>query len=292
MTRAAPDFHFTEHTVLASDALKAVRGLVGISAEADGVRVEIYPELTTPSRSPNRFLAHDGEGRLVGYLALLRFEDDSAELVGVVHPEVRRYAVFSGLVERAMRVAREWKLGRLDLLVPTESVSGRGFAGSVGAQLRETEYRLRCSQTAGPKNEVAGCSLRPATLADRDLMAHLDVAAFESRHGEVWERLGATLADPHRRAWILECEGEPLGKIQVRGFAGSAPILHDICVLPDHQGQGHGRFMINSVVAQLLRSGAAAATLEVFASNPQALRVYEACGFEITESHGYWSLDL
>ena len=50
--------------------------------------------------------------------------------------------------------------------------------------------------------------------------------------------------------------------------------------------------MINRVVSQLLESGAAAVTLEVLASNPQALRVYEACGFELTESHVYWHLGV
>jgi ribosomal-protein-alanine N-acetyltransferase len=57
--------------------------------------------------------------------------------------------------------------------------------------------------------------------------------------------------------------------------------INNVAVLPQYRGRGVGTALMQHVLVEARRLGAARATLEVRASNAQALRLYERLGFYI-----------
>lgn len=63
-------------------------------------------------------------------------------------------------------------------------------------------------------------------------------------------------------------------------FAGKPSLnIHDLAVLPDCQGHGIGRALIEAVAERARTQGCCKLTLEVHDSNTGAKRLYEATGF-------------
>lgn len=63
-------------------------------------------------------------------------------------------------------------------------------------------------------------------------------------------------------------------------FAGRPSVnIHDLAVLPSHQGRGVGRALLSEVERSVRQRGCAKITLEVHDSNERAKRLYRASGF-------------
>jgi ribosomal protein S18 acetylase RimI-like enzyme len=55
--------------------------------------------------------------------------------------------------------------------------------------------------------------------------------------------------------------------------------VHDLAVLPEHRGSGVGRFLLEEVERRARARGSSKLTLEVHASNEDAMRLYRRFGF-------------
>lgn len=62
--------------------------------------------------------------------------------------------------------------------------------------------------------------------------------------------------------------------------------IFDIVVNPDHRRRGHGRKIVESLIAWGRENGAATAYLQVMLNNQPALKLYEKIGFK--EQYKYW----
>lgn len=72
------------------------------------------------------------------------------------------------------------------------------------------------------------------------------------------------------------------------GAAGESHILN-ICVDPDHRGQGHARTLVSQCIATVMVHGAKVIFLEVRESNIAAIALYESMGFvEIGRRNNYY----
>lgn len=60
--------------------------------------------------------------------------------------------------------------------------------------------------------------------------------------------------------------------------------IHDLAVLPDHQGQGIGQALLAAVEDRARRLGCCKLTLEVRSDNDRAQRLYERVGFVGSEA--------
>jgi ribosomal-protein-alanine N-acetyltransferase len=66
--------------------------------------------------------------------------------------------------------------------------------------------------------------------------------------------------------------------------------INNVAIRPRFRGQGLGTALMRHVLAEALRLGARRATLEVRASNADALRLYERLGFYVAASRrNYYS---
>ena len=79
-------------------------------------------------------------------------------------------------------------------------------------------------------------------------------------------------------AWVLECGQEVIGYGVLSVAADEAHVLN-LCTAPHARGRGHGRRLLRALVQQARGRGAQRLFLEVRPSNPHAMALYQAEGF-------------
>jgi ribosomal-protein-alanine N-acetyltransferase len=132
---------------------------------------------------------------------------------------------------------------------------------------------------AGPELEPSGARIRPALPADFELLAAIEVAAFEP----LWRHS----ADAMRRAFaeacsftVAELDGEVAGfQYSVQGSRGRAVHLVRMTVHPAVQRQGVGRRLMHALLTDARQMGAERMSLNTQEDNLAARRLYESYGF-------------
>lgn len=123
--------------------------------------------------------------------------------------------------------------------------------------------------------------------ADIDFITALDKTLFGV---DSWPRdmFVGELSQPETRRYIIaelpSAVGHGNGK-QTVGYAGlmCVPPIGDIQtigVLPEFEGRGIARAMLDELIAEAARRGAADIMLEVSSTNPRAQKLYQRYGFE------------
>ena len=79
-------------------------------------------------------------------------------------------------------------------------------------------------------------------------------------------------------AWVLQRDGELIGYAVLSIAADEAHVLN-VCTDPREQGHGHGRRLLRALLMLAQGRGAQRVFLEVRPSNPAAIALYHAEGF-------------
>src|ERR1700743_958669 len=140
-------------------------------------------------------------------------------------------------------------------------------------------------------------SIRQATISDLDIIIDLaekiwwptyspilEKEQIEFMLGEIYsaEKIGLQLKDNTQSYLILEEEGKPVA------FAGYSPRdedpeiykLHKLYCLPETQGKGYGKILINEVAQKTLDAGKHTLDLNVNRYN-KAIYFYGKMGFSV-----------
>lgn len=122
---------------------------------------------------------------------------------------------------------------------------------------------------------AALAALRPMRESDLDVVVAIEKRAYEFpwSPGIFRDCLSAGYG-----CWVLEAGGEVLGYGVLSVAAGEAHLLN-LCVLPERQGEGHGQRLLQRLMDLARRHRAGRIFLEVRPSNPRALALYHAAGF-------------
>ena len=86
--------------------------------------------------------------------------------------------------------------------------------------------------------------------------------------------------EDHHRFIIIYNEAIPVGFASYSEITPNIYKLHKIYVLPDNQGRGTGKFVIDHIVNDIRTKGATSFLLNVNRNNP-AKTFYEKIGFEV-----------
>ncbi|ALV47651.1 ribosomal-protein-alanine acetyltransferase [Arthrobacter alpinus] len=128
--------------------------------------------------------------------------------------------------------------------------------------------------------------LRDMVAADIDFITALDLELFGV---DSWPRemFVAELSQPETRRYIIAelPSGVEREQTQIAGYAGlmCVPPIGDIQtigVLPEFEGRGIARAMLDELIAEAGRRGADDIMLEVSSKNPRAQKLYKRYGFE------------
>ncbi|MCP3424885.1 ribosomal protein S18-alanine N-acetyltransferase [Rothia sp. AR01] len=134
-------------------------------------------------------------------------------------------------------------------------------------------------ETPAPAPPPAGYSARPLELADVEAVHRLEVRLFPA---DAWplEMLLAEVGHPTRRYTVVQD-----GAGVVVAYAGMMAVgdtgdVQTIAVVPEHEGRGVGRWLMERMHRQAREAGAATMMLEVRADNPRAEGLYSSLGYE------------
>ena len=139
-------------------------------------------------------------------------------------------------------------------------------------------------------NELRKSAIHLRMLEPDDFDFFVKCSSLAFGDTEEWTReYFARTNKPDRATYIAMLEDSPIGLIRVfRLDQSAAAVIHDFCVLPAYQGQGHGRVILSETVKLLLAEDRTQIRLNVVTENDQALQLYQKVGFEITsEFHDY-----
>lgn len=89
----------------------------------------------------------------------------------------------------------------------------------------------------------------------------------------------AALYQPTDRLYFLQRGGQPIGFAWVK-LGDDAAEIEPIGMIRGEQGQGYGRFLLQSVLQQLQEMGVTAVRLGVWTSNGVARQLYRSVGFQ------------
>jgi len=129
-------------------------------------------------------------------------------------------------------------------------------------------------------------SLRPASEEDREFLYALHCRTMREVIEQTWGWDGTwRLRDFDRRfreyiVSINKCYCHSVHVLLMENQAGCG-YIHELQVLPEHQGQGIGTAVVERVIEEAAARGVSV-TLSVVPANPRAKQLYERLGFEVT----------
>ncbi len=227
------------------------------------------------------------EDRLLGFVGIYAFGPPTVELAGMVDPAGRRRGIATALLDAALPLCRERGYSQALLVTPGVSDAGRCFALHRGAVLEHSEHALVLVGDPADSPANPELTLRPATVADVDVIRELLGAAFGSAPSDLLERLQTETS----RTLVVTLAGRAVGTVRLeRGDDSGA--VYGFAVDPAWQGKGIGRDVLRRVCLQLREEGARQIRLEVAVQNARALGLYTSIGFAEGTTEDYYALSV
>lgn len=275
--------------LLTKNQLKEIKELQDICEAEECIQLKLNWDmlLTRNNQEKNDFF-HYENGKLVGFLGLYGF-GNSVEVCGMVAPAYRRKEIFTKLFTEARKVMKERGFTNILLNAPTNSLSAKGFLQNIACKYEFTEYQMKWQQIELQKSQQSSfVQLRPATESDFESEINIDVESFKMDPDEAKDFNLRVKQEEFQEFLMIEVENRVVGKIRVSHTEAEAWIF-GFAVLPEYQGKGIGKSALSMVVMNEHRKGNPI-FLEVEAKNANALKLYEACGFEAYQSQDYYRL--
>ncbi|WP_409271024.1 GNAT family N-acetyltransferase [Neobacillus sp. SCS-31] len=270
--------------MLSGEQMNEIKELQAVCEGDGGFELKLNWDMLAARKEGNKDdFFHYENGQLVGFLGLYGF-GTKVELCGMVHPNWRRKGIFTGLLKEAIEEAKKRGTRQILLNAPAGSESAKGFLETVPNHYVVTEYQMKWDGTAPPSSE--GVILRHSTQKDNSLEIRLEVECFGFLEQEAAAYHQELKESSSENFYIVEADGEPVGKMRVDHPNGEAWI-YGFAILPEYQGKGIGRKALSSIIVEEDRAGRPL-FLEVEAKNAHALRLYESCGFKSYHAQDYY----
>jgi ribosomal protein S18 acetylase RimI-like enzyme len=242
------------------------------------------------------FLFYDG-GQLVGCLLLDRYHSDTKEVNSMVHPAYRRRGICRRLLAAACEECQSRGIRRLLFACETTSGSGQAFVQAVGAVREFAEHRMLLQNMHLRFQHDDHLCVREAGPDDLEKLAIILATDFDgseeqaARHVlRVWQRPNQCIYIATYGTKALGC-AEPVGTVRVEEVPAEFG-LYGFFVRPEYRGRGHGRQIMEEVLATIRESSQKPVMLEVDSDNIVALNLYRSCGFVVERTYEYYGLNL
>ncbi|QWU14554.1 Ribosomal protein S18 acetylase RimI [Paenibacillus sophorae] len=233
------------------------------------------------------------EGLLAGFIGLYSFGSE-VEVCGMVRPGYRRRGIFTSLWEQAHKQIIRKKAKSILLNAPAASKSAAGFLKTLPLELNHAEYQMKwdhkkAEERSAFENKILPDDmviLRPARADEKRLLAVLDSKGFNTSLEEAVEMYDELDGESSNEHIIIELDGQPVGKMRL-WTEHHETWIYAFTVDEKMRGRGIGRSALIQTILRERRSGNGI-NLEVALDNPNALGLYESCGFVITNKQDYY----
>ncbi|WP_044640209.1 GNAT family N-acetyltransferase [Risungbinella massiliensis] len=278
---------------LSDEQLTEVYALKAICEQSDRIHLKINANMLQNRKTlfPLDLLCYK-ENTLVGFLGMYIFHSGEAEVSAFVHPDHRQKQVFRKMLEKASSILKEQNIPQFLFIVDHSSSSGLNTATKLNATYHHSEYQMSRSPTASSNIDETSFSLVTPTIQHLDVWVELDVSSFSSTSDseeieQVRTFLKRNFLDESVIHYQLVEDGQIQGKISLRKYNNSG-YLYGFVVAPTLRGQGIGTKILQEVIARH-QGDFPTLRLEVATDNPNALKLYQKCGFQVTSRDDYYS---
>ncbi|KAA9006317.1 GNAT family N-acetyltransferase [Paenibacillus spiritus] len=228
---------------------------------------------------------------LVGFIGLYGF-GSQMEICGMVRPGYRRRGLFTSLWRQARERMESYPPEDLLLNTPAASASGEAWIRQLGtAAFYSAEYQMLWQEEASAAFAGASASesvsLRPAEPNDRSFQIALDREGFGIPQADAEEMFERIEREPGTEWIIIEWNGTPAGKLRLEMEEDGTTGVYGFVVEASFRGRGIGRSALLQVVERERLNGNRI-FLEVAVDNPNALRLYRECGFDVLNQQNYY----
>jgi ribosomal protein S18 acetylase RimI-like enzyme len=234
------------------------------------------------------YLCFTEDNTLVGMLNILFFSD-TAEFTVLVHPDYRGQKMFKKLCQIAIAKLKNYVVSHYMLISPFENPCNRE-----GAVWDHDEVEMRPPEVLPELSLKNPVTITRASLEDIPILASIHVESFEKPdYNAMVERYNTTLREPNRRAFLARnAKGEIVGKIHAREDFNRI-YIHDVGIKKEFRQQGYGKALM---ITWLKQHGNdypdKPKAVEVLGNNTNALKLYEACGFILTNKYRFWKFEI
>jgi ribosomal protein S18 acetylase RimI-like enzyme len=293
-----PKHSLVKKRTLTTEELAAIQQLVETCNQYEQLHMRIDWNMlsTRPGAEVNDFLYYR-EGALVGYLMAYGFGTDERELTGMVHPEWRRQGIARALLQAARDEYTGFGVRQLLLISEHHSSPGKAFVDAVGAHHDFSEHEMVLTQFQERLQFDDRLIVRPADVSDLNGLATIYAAVEDTSPEAGIPKIQRRLQDPRCQYYIatfgeeeVGCQ-EPVGNLRLDDMEDAIGI-YSFGIIPDYQGRGYGRQMLEEVIRSIRAYSQKAIMLDVDVTNERALHLYRSCGFDIKTTYDYYSIQL
>lgn len=274
---------------LSVEKQRMVDALASLCRGHDGLEVPVFVEPARPgSDACNQFL-HFEDDTLVAFASASH--DDPIEVLAMVHPDYRRRGIGRALVSEIQLECRRRGQENVLLVCEEASLCGQGFVDAMGARYDFSEYRMLLDALAFKEREAmaSAASLTAATRSDLETLVSIRLMCFGGKEEEARGDIERRLGEANQQLYIAKANGKPIGMVRVATYPDSV-FINGLGVLPEHRGQGIGRYILGQVVDGLVEDDQEPIMLEVETENRDALSLYHSSGFHEIATYRYYRL--
>lgn len=269
--------------MLSTEQLLAIEVLQKECEQADNIQLKLNWDMLRQRDDLSMDFFYEENGQLIAYLALYEF-GTTVEVCGMVKPNARRHHHFSTLWEKARQVIQGKGFTIVLLNAPTSSASAKEWLATQSCSYDFSEFQMKWEQQPiYANNDIL---LRKSLPDDANFELQLDVIAFKMSKKDAQLHQEDIKNNPNEHSFIIEAEGQSIGKIRVSKMNGEA-YIYGFAILPDFQGQGYGAKVLRNIVKKEHEAGSSIG-LDVEAKNKHALRLYEKIGFMTVQAQDYY----
>ncbi|HEY2493078.1 MAG TPA: GNAT family N-acetyltransferase [Paenibacillus sp.] len=282
--------------MLNEQQLQQIQSLQQHCEQADGLSLKLNWEMLNHRNADEKhdYLHYNHDNMLIGFLGVYRW-GSQVEICGMVHQNYRRQGIFTSLWTQAIQQIKLDGYSVLLLNTPANSIAGEMFLKSIPCKYENSEYQMKWDEQDNMRNPLIPdgsisqdiqVSIRKATLQDVPHLIRLDLDGFNMSLEDTQDLYHPLTEDRVQNDFMIEFNNHTVGKIRVSSI-DSITWIYAFTVDATVRGQGIGRRALRQVIEQQ-RSDDNPLWLEVAVHNPNALHLYESCGFIIQEKQDYY----
>ncbi|MTI67238.1 MAG: GNAT family N-acetyltransferase [Firmicutes bacterium] len=268
-------------------SLKKIKDLEVLCNEHDDIKMKLnWGFIKVRSKEEvNDFLCFK-DNILVGYLGL-HIYDSVAEITGMVHPKYRRKGIFTKLMSIATDNLIKRGIYKVLLISEDATLASKKYVETINAKLVTTEYRMILKKY-NFKNTKTDLVVRKAKAIDAVKRARILSICFDMPIKDK-ENYIKELHDKYKEFYVAELNNTVIGNLNVS--SADNIVIYGVGILPEYRNQGYGKEFIKRVIDKIFDNDKDI-ILEVNSKNNTAIKVYEKCGFNKTNSYNYYEVLL
>ncbi|AIQ25053.1 MULTISPECIES: GNAT family N-acetyltransferase [unclassified Paenibacillus] len=274
-----------------TDTLRNIEELQERCEQYDGISLKLnWDMLRQPSSvGDTEWLVTYEDDLLVGFLGLYGFGSDM-EVCGMVRPGYRRRGIFTSLWNRAQTIIKRGNVATLLLNAPAASSSGVAFLQTLPLEFNHAEYQMKWGENSVASSEASSATgtviLRPAREDEAPILVELDCGGFDIKTEDAAELYDLQKQEGLQEHIMIEMDGQPVGKMRL-WTEDNETWIYGFTVSKKLRGLGIGRSALLQTIERE-RKNYNGINLEVALDNPNALKLYESCGFIIQNKQDYY----